>query len=474
MDGLDLKNIPFTNFIFDFKTPGGYLPFGYTKHTIGENIIRKLKSINDEPHTGYYPSLERPYEFHFNRTSAFSTYIVEHTPKTAFNLTTEIKDDVKLNELYVVVLEALNVNNLFEYYSSDKFELDDFFSPELISLLKTHINFKIVLMDSREGAYKHDEILLIKINKFLDKHNISHKNKIIISTNNNFITKLNDSKQMNDRIAVYSNNYCLLTAGRFISELRVKNNSIVENEYEFSIQEELTYTDKEKYFLMYNRNSERMHRPYFVNKLYKENLLDLGYVSFFENPYFEEFLKNSSVYPELGLIEEDINDIRKNYKNYYPLTIDETDSERVADFHNFLSRKNEYQNSYFTIISETNAESDYSFITEKTIKPIMNLHPFVVLGNPNTLEVLKSYGFITFDKWWDESYDMEIDFKKRTEMVFNIVKDLCSKSKNEMNDMVKEMEQILIHNKRTLHKLCTNKTFQKEFFRILTKGYSII
>jgi hypothetical protein len=225
---------------------------------------------------------------------------------------------------------------------------------------------------------------------------------------------------------------------------------------------------------MYNRNSERMHRPYFVNKLYKENLLDLGYVSFFENPYFEEFLKNSSVYPELDLIEEDINDIRKNYKNYYPLTIDETNSERVADFHNFLSRKNEYQNSYFTIISETNAESEYSFITEKTIKPIMNLHPFVVLGNPNTLEVLKSYGFITFDKWWDESYDMEIDFKKRTEMVFNIVKDLCNKSKNEMNDMVKEMEQILIHNKRTLHKLCTSKTFQKEFFKILTKGYRII
>ena len=104
----------------------------------------------------------------------------------------------------------------------------------------------------------------------------------------------------------------------------------------------------------------------------------------------------------------------------------------------------------------------------------MNLHPFLVLGNPKTLEVLKSYGFITFNKWWDESYDDEFDFKKRADMVFNIVKDLCSKSKEEMNTMVKEMETILIHNKRTLHKLCTSKTFQKEFFRVLTKGYSII
>lgn len=473
MDGFNLKNIPHTNFIFDFKTPGGYLPFGYTKYTIGENILRKLKS-NDEPHTGYYPSLERPYEFHFNRTSAFSTYIVEYTPKTSFNITTEIKDDVKPNEIYVVVLEALNVNNLFEYYSADKFELDDFFSPQLIQLLKKHNNFKIVFMDSREGAYIHDEKLLKKINTFLDKHNIKHVNKVIISTNNNFITELNNSKEMNNRISVYSNNYCLLTAGRFISELRVKNNTLVENNYEYSIQEELDYSDKEKYFLMYNRNSERMHRPYFVNKLYKENLLDLGYVSFFENPYFEDFLENSSVFPELDLVQEDISDIKENYKNYYPLTIDETDSERVADFHNFLSRKNEYQNSYFTIISETNAESRYSFITEKTIKPIMNLHPFVVLGNPKTLEVLRSFGFITFSKWWDESYDNEFDFKKRTDMVFNIVKDLCSKSKEEMNDMVREMEDILIHNKKILHRLYTSKVFQKEFFKVLTKGYSII
>jgi hypothetical protein len=173
----------------------------------------------------------------------------------------------------------------------------------------------------------------------------------------------------------------------------------------------------------------------------------------------------------LNLEYEDILDIKNNYKNYYPLIIDNNDGEKVADFHNFLSRKDEYENSYFTIVSETNAESKYCFITEKTTKPIMNLHPFIIMGNPKILSVLKSYGFKTFNKWWDESYDDEMDFKTRTQMILNIVKDLCSKSKEEMTSMIKEMESVLIHNKKVLHKLYTTKQYQKEFFNnVIDKG----
>ena len=38
---------------------------------------------------------------------------------------------------------------------------------------------------------------------------------------------------------------------------------------------------------MFNRNSERIHRPYFVGRLKEENLLDKGYVSLFRNIDFE-------------------------------------------------------------------------------------------------------------------------------------------------------------------------------------------
>ena len=225
---------------------------------------------------------------------------------------------------------------------------------------------------------------------------------------------------------------------------------------------------------MYNRNTERLHRAYFVNKLYENNLIDYGFISFFENPYLDSFLQNSERYDELELNLHDIKSIRDNYKNYTPMIIDNPDSNEVADYHNFLSRSKEYEESYFTIISETNAESNYCFITEKTTKPIMNLHPFVVLGNPHTLKVLKKYGFKTFDKWWDESYDNEFDFKTRSNMVLNIVKELCSKSKDEMNSMLMNMSGTLYFNKKLLHKLNYNKTFQKEFLQNVCKNLNLL
>jgi hypothetical protein len=479
MEEFDLKEIPRTYFVFDFKLPNGYLPLGYTKHTLPINILNKFNEddININLFHGYYPSIERPNDFIKNETAQFSTYMVERTPKIDYKLTSDIYNNVNKDNLYLVVLESLNVNNLFDYYSNDKFKIEDFLSPRLLELIIKNTNFKLVFMDIREGAFFHCFDFLKKINLFLEKYNILHKDKVLISTNNSFIKHIKNNiefKTFKNRINLYSNNYCLLTSGRFIGELKTKNNSIEENNYEFSIQTNVHFNDRERYFLMYNRNPERMHRPYFVNKLYKSNLLNKGYISFFTNKDFDDFLESESDYPPLNLTVEDFRDIRKNLNNFYPLTIDDGDSERVAGFHNFLSRKNEYQNSYFTIVAETNAESDICFITEKTVKPIMNLHPFIILGNPKILEVLKSYGFKTFDKWWDESYDDEFDFKKRTEMVFNIVDSLCNKSKYEWNDMIREMENILIYNQTHLHKLYSKKIYQKEFFQNLNLFKSIL
>lgn len=479
MESLNLKDIPKTHFVFDFKLPNGYLPLGYTKYTLPVNIFNRFAEddINSNLFHGYYPSIERPNDFIKNETAQFSTYMVSRTPKIDYKLTSEIYDNVNNDDLYLVVLESLNVNNLFDYYSNEKFKIEDFLSPRLLELIIKNRNFKLVFMDIREGAFFHCFDFLKKINAFLDKYKILHKDKVLISTNNSFITNIKNNpefKTFKNRINLYSNNYCLLTSGRFIGELKVKDNKIEEDNYEFSIQDNIHFNDREKYFLMYNRNPERMHRPYFVNKLYKSNLLNKGYISFFTNIDFDDFLEHDPFYPPLDLTRDDFKDIKENLNNFYPLIIDDADSERVSGFHNFLSRKNEYENSYFTIVAETNAESEICFITEKTVKPIMNLHPFVILGNPKTLEVLKSYGFKTFDKWWDESYDNEFDFKKRTEMLFNIVESLCNKSKSEWNHIIKEMESILVHNQTHLHKLYSKKIYQKEFFESLNLNKSII
>lgn len=469
MIDLNLHKIPKTHFVFDYVLPNGYLPFGYNKHTFPINVMEIFKnvSLNQIDILGYYSSIGKPNDFIEQRVSDFTQSIINTTPNTDLKTTFDIHENINTNDLYLVVFETLKLNNMFQTYSDDLFSIDNMVSPKLLELIKKYPNVKIIFMDIWEGAYEHFFDFFEKIHEFLKKHKINHKNKVIVSTNNNFIEKVKENpkfKQFNDSINVYSNNFLLMSAGKFLLQLEIQENSIIENDYTFSVQQSIHFDKREKYFLMYNRNPERFHRPYFINKLYKGGLLDKGFVSLFENEEFENFIKDGHPYKELELETEDFKDIKKNLKHFYPLVIDEGDSQRVADFHNFLSRKDEYEKSFFSIVAETNAESDFNFITEKTLKPILNLHPFLILGNPKTLSVLKSYGFKTFDKWWDESYDDEFNFKNRASKLYKVVDDLCNKSQDEWIDMLREMEDVLKHNQKNIKKLYTKKMFQKEFF----------
>jgi len=50
-----------------------------------------------------------------------------------------------------------------------------------------------------------------------------------------------------------------------------------------------------------------------------------------------------------------------------------------------------YSETMFSVVHETHF--DKAFLTEKTIKPIVNLHPFLIIGNPSYLSYLKKIGF---------------------------------------------------------------------------------
>ena len=84
---------------------------------------------------------------------------------------------------------------------------------------------------------------------------------------------------------------------------------------------------------------------------------------------------------------------------------------------------------------------------------MIGLHPFIVFGNPHTLKILKNYGFKTFDKIIDESYDNEFDSKKRFEMAYSEVKKLNNISKEELHEKYYSILDILTHNKDLVKKL---------------------
>ena len=107
---------------------------------------------------------------------------------------------------------------------------------------------------------------------------------------------------------------------------------------------------------------------------------------------------------------------------------------------------NDFNQSFCSLVTETNIDNNTLFISEKTYKPIYAQQPFIVLGNPNTLKYLKEIGFKTFDMWWDESYDSETDFKIRLNKIISIITDIANKSIDELSQIRKDMESVLVHN----------------------------
>jgi hypothetical protein len=108
----------------------------------------------------------------------------------------------------------------------------------------------------------------------------------------------------------------------------------------------------------------------------------------------------------------------KNFK--HPLISGEPNDSKTryqADFYKHIS---------LDIVVETVLDYPYAYITEKTLRPIACKRMFIILGACNSLRLLHSMGFATFDDFIDESYDSIIDPKKRFLAVKNEVIRLCN------------------------------------------------
>jgi hypothetical protein len=107
-----------------------------------------------------------------------------------------------------------------------------------------------------------------------------------------------------------------------------------------------------------------------------------------------------------------------------------------------------WQQSLWHVVNETVFYDPKLHLTEKIFKPIVALRPFVLVAAPGNLAYLKSYGFKTFDQWIDESYDNEHDPEVRLDMIAEEITKLCAMSKQQLQQMHRDMLPVLIHNKQ--------------------------
>lgn len=116
------------------------------------------------------------------------------------------------------------------------------------------------------------------------------------------------------------------------------------------------------------------------------------------------------------------------------------------------------QNVFCRIVTETNFERPYQNFSEKTVDTIRLGKPFVLVAPYRTLTLLKELGFKTFDKWWDESYDTQINPEKRLRKIIKVIDKISDLSYTELNQMYEDMQPVLEHNLTNLNN-CADKFY---------------
>ena len=193
--------------------------------------------------------------------------------------------------------------------------------------------------------------------------------------------------------------------------------------------------ENHKIFISLNRMA-REHRVILTSKIIKNNLRQYGYITW-ANGRSHRYKDYTDDYPEVINEKYDVLDVVDILQENPTKTIPQ-----------------KYCNdSFLFLVTETHFNNRTIFFSEKTFKPILVEMPFMVLGNPNTLQILKEMGFKTFDRWFNEDYDLDLPLEKRCDIIVSEISRLSKMSNTERLAIRREMSDILKHNHSVLQNL---------------------
>lgn len=145
----------------------------------------------------------------------------------------------------------------------------------------------------------------------------------------------------------------------------------------------------------------------------------------------------------------------KYFKDFFPIF--DIYKYKVEVYGDIKDRLKKYYNDIFCdIVTETRFAQPTANFSEKTLRPIYHLKPFILAAPPYTLQYLKEFGYKTFSDYWDESYDTEENHEYRLIKILQLLEMINSKSIGELREMYYTMKPILEHNKNILLKNAGN------------------
>jgi hypothetical protein len=105
-----------------------------------------------------------------------------------------------------------------------------------------------------------------------------------------------------------------------------------------------------------------------------------------------------------------------------------------------------YVNSFVDIINETRFAQPTANFSEKVFQAMQYQKPFIVVGPPKTLEYIRSLGFKTFEQFWDESYDDELDHGERLAKIFDLIETILNTPLEDLRTMYNKMRSTVEYN----------------------------
>ena len=188
---------------------------------------------------------------------------------------------------------------------------------------------------------------------------------------------------------------------------------------------------------------------------------DQGHISYLKRKYQTDE-KLEQLVSECPGLPADIK--QKAIKEIHsdPDTIDLTQNEYI--YNQFNDDLSLYDSTAFSIVTESIVDDWSVFITEKTFKPILSMHPFLIVSSPGTYTLLKSFGYETFDFLFPEciNIDNEQDVYKKTLMVKSLVENF---DMNKYHNNITQIKQAAEHNRN----LCLNRDYGKRLTALIEK-----
>ena len=364
----------------------------------------------------------------------------EIKPHFRLNIRNVDSIEEKLNYLYVI--ECRTMNGIYSGF---------FKIPQKVIDLVNQDRCKVIFSYEAEGD--------LDVHFFNDWYNLTcwpREDEIKFSNFYIFHCEQNCENNNETPVNLFCSNHHFDTLSFEVNKIiETDNHRALDNfDYDFYLKniDDVNINDKSKHFLCYLRNCGRPHRNAIASYFQYNNLWDTNNISFLKNSFSEEIPKD--ILP----------------KQYWSSSVDLNTLPRIEiDTHNlndkqgfdtsFSSNWIHYQETFLSIVSETIfTESENIFFSEKICKPLINLHPFILMSTPFSLYKLKEFGFKTFDGFIDESYDQEENDLKRMQMIFDELDKFRNKSDKELKDWWKEILPILEHNQKTFINMGNKKT----------------